>query len=577
MIKRFGLLILLCFCLTGLAHADQKIRGRGMSFTAMPSFTSRGNFGYNYFPVMAVNHSSQEKVVNLSIQADYSSELGYVSRTFSVPAGETRVEAIFFPILGISSRGIKIEVDNMTLNNALGSRISSYRGYHGSSRGQSLVDAKISRNDFNNVFQNSYGSSGRADLETNYFEGGYEQFAPNWMAYSQYDNLVFFADSLKKMRPSARNAIFDYVRTGGTLLVLGNIDLPGDFEEEKLIIKDSNEIKKYLGGFGQLFKAEENFLEKVATSTIDPIPNFASDRTSSMSGRYGIPLEFSDNEIESVSAKWLMILIYAFAFLIGPVNVYILHKIQRKIWVFVTVPVASAVCCLLIFGYYLIFESSTVILKQGAITILDERFNRAITHGGLAVFSSSSKPEGLKFDLDTEVIPLEERTHRNRGRGLSIILHNGQNFRDGWIRAKIPGYFHLRRVQTRRERIELQESNGQKEILNGLGAEISKIFLMTNTGEILVANNVEAGSRSMLSDPGPIRPGGRKNNLSDLFSKNWYEKKQKIKSGAIKFLKPGMYVAILKGAPFLDNHNLSDADLQEESAVIGIMSQGEKK
>jgi hypothetical protein len=52
-----------------------------------------------------------------------------------------------------------------------------------------------------------------------------ETWSSDWLAYSRYDGIVITADDLKAVPAEVRAALWQYVETGGALLVLGKTDL----------------------------------------------------------------------------------------------------------------------------------------------------------------------------------------------------------------------------------------------------------------------------------------------------------------------------------------------------------------
>jgi hypothetical protein len=578
--RKLLVLIFLCFVLPTSLMAAQKLSVDGLVFNSLPSLNSRTNIGYLYYPVLVNNISHKERKITLSLEASYSSELGSVSRTFIIGPLETRIEAIYFPVIEISSRGIRVEVDGVEVRDVLKPNVSVYKNYYG--RDQALVDARISRSEFDGVFAGVSGGSSRrshGDVEMNQFEGSNSQFATNWLAYSQFNFLLFYADSFAEMNAEARRAIFSYLRAGGSMMILGDFSPPEDFAPANFAApKGVVDFRSYASGFGRLFVAPQDALSTVATSSGNPFPSLITDPLTSVVNSSGGLFEFDENQLDNVSVQWLMILIYAFAFIIGPVNVYVLHKIGRKIWVFWTVPAASVICCLMIFGYYLLFESSIVLVKKRAVTLLDENKNLGITLGSLGVFSSSTNTEGLKFSSDTEVMVLGDRRSRRFERGQTILLNDGQHFRDGWIRPKIPRYFHLRRVHTCRERLTIENTGSGCEVLNGLGADIIDLSIMMDDAHIWEARNVPAGARTRLQKTARIRKSSLSpTSMSQFFASEWYKRYANLKSAPHQYLKPGMYIAHLKKAPFIEKLDFDDSENDEDSFVVGIMARGTGK
>ncbi|GAB4271935.1 MAG: hypothetical protein Kow0029_10100 [Candidatus Rifleibacteriota bacterium] len=574
--KKIRLLILLFCCLTMQSYAARTLEELGIRVTGLPAFPNRGYNGYVTYRMHFVNKTNVEKTITISMTTSYASELEKVSRTFKLAAGESKTDGLFYPVLDFSSDGVQVEVDGVPLSEKLFPYARSYRNYYG--KRQALVDNKVPRSDFERVFGGSSGYSGStAELEMNQFEGGDTQYDHNWLAYTQFNVLIFYSESLKRMTAEAREAIFNYVRAGGSMLVLGNYPLPDDFISAEF--PNPNGIVHFQGfeaGFGRAFTVPADTLSTVATMPDVPFPDLVGGPFARISSRSDLPLPFEDRELETVTTRWLMIVIYAFAFIIGPVNVYVLHKMGKKIWVFWTVPVASVICCLIIFGYYILFESSTLLVKKRALTFLDEANNRAVTLGNLSVFSSSSRPEGFHFSFDTDVWPLMVSSYSSNDRGKYIVLDEDQHFADGWIRPKIPRYFHLRSIHTRRERLTLERENGRIRAMNGLGAYIERLYVMLDGDEILECRNIAAGEAGLLNRSG-MSAFRNPVSMRKLYEKQWYDGFNDLHTHPAKYLKPGMYVAILKGTPFLDKQVFSSNSDVGESIVVGLLSSGGPK
>lgn len=572
MFKKIVLTLSILFCAAAAINAKTvTYDNMGVKITAVPVFSGKIINGYSFYSIIATNNSGEEREIRLTMRTTYSSELEQISRKFKLSNGETRVESLFFPMMSFSSDGMKVEVDGVPIRDKVFPYVSIYPDYY--RKKQALVDNRLARSEFESVFGSS--RSGPYDLEMCQFEGGVDQLDSRWLFYSRFDALVFYADSLAKMSNEIRAGIFDYIRAGGRMLVLGDFQPPEDFKPGRLNnIAGVSSFKGFTSGFGKLICVAADTLTTVATASGNPFPDLVDEPLGRVSGRSTFPLRFHDTELANVSVQWLMIVIYAFAFLIGPVNVYVLHKIGRKIWVFWTVPLASAVCCFFIFTYYWIFESSQLLVKKQALTFLDERSNRAITLANMAVFSSSSRSEGFKFSFDTEVRPTFERSYRSNDGGKIINLDDDQRFAEGWIRPKVPRYLHMRSVQRRRERLTVEGSGSDLQVLNGLGADIKVVYVMMPDGKAYECNNLKSGSRGPLNLA--MRFHGSKKHVGskemvEVFSREWYDEYRGLYQNPERVLQPGMYIAQLDGTPFMEKQTFENAGSQEDSVVVGIM------
>ena len=570
MIRISRILIIIFAVLAAVSGVQaQTIDYDGIRITAMPDLEPKSFFGYAFCRVIITNSSSREREVRLSMRAQYSRSLEEVSRGFKIAAGEVREESLMIPIMDFYASSMQVELDGVPLREqSLHRDFRSNRGYY--HRKQILVDSRVSRTDFDAAFSGS-GAGSSLNVEMNQFEGSLSQLYQNWLGYSQFQMLIFYAGSINEMPEPVRRAVFDYVRAGGSLLTMGAVALPEDFTPVAQSRQEQPfNLKIYEGGFGRVIESAPELIKEMADSSGRVFPDYLSSLFASHEFKGDSPLRFSYEETETLSTRWLMVIVYIFAFLIGPVNVFVLHRLGRKILVFLTVPVASAICCLFIYGYYLLFESSTLRVKRQSLTLLDERNNRAVTLANYSLFSSSSRPEGIHLDNQTEVYTYDSDHGRNVDAGRFIVLDEDQHLATGWIKPKVPRSLHLRALQTRRERVGLSWQGGYLQLLNGLGSDIDKITLATADGTVYAGSNIAAGNQAVLLAIGRT-VGRQRNSLADLLRSPWFRAMPDLIKNPERFLTPGSYIAQIKTSPFLVQAIDSSAEKTEQSIVLGIL------
>lgn len=560
------LLFVCFFILAAFAGLQaQTIEHDGLRIIALPDLMPKNFFGYSLCRVMITNSSNRDRDVRLFMQGMYSREIEEVSRSFKIAAGEVREESLLMPIMEFSSACMRVQVDGTTLNEqTLHRNFRSNRNFY--NRKQFLVDSRISRSEFDTAFA---GTS--SDPEMNQFDGSLSQLYSNWLGYSQYQMLFFYASSVNDMPEAIKRAVFDYVRTGGSLLTIGSVNLPDDFVALGQTRQDKPlNLKVFEGGFGRVISGDPDLIKVMSGGNNGAISNYFNDMFSNHEFQNDSPLRFANNETETLSTSWLMVFVYLFAFLIGPVNVFVLHRLGRKILVFLTIPVASAVCCLFIYGYYLTFESSTLLVKRQAVTLLDERYNRAVTLANYSIFSASSRPQGLRFDNQTEVYTYQSNQRRNTDGGKFIVLDEDQHLSTGWIKPKVPRSLHLRALQTRRERVGLSWQNGSLQLLNGLGSDIESIMLMTEDNRVFSGGRIAAGKQALMS-AASAKSARPPSTPEQLYSAVWFKELRTLEKTPERYLRPGTYIAKIKTSPFVAQAIDSSADKTEDAYVIGII------
>ena len=167
--------------------------------------------------------------------------------------------------------------------------------------------------------------------------------------------------------------------------------------------------------------------------------------------------------------------------------------------------------------------------------------------------------------------------------------------------SRVPVHFHLRKSETRRERIQVVSENGKLKIINGLGAPIKSIWVAYPTKpaahvapglNFYHAENVAPGQNAGLIPvelhPSPLF-GGAEGLLRDLtFTARANLLEGLTNSVAADFLPntaaanllPNSYLAVLEGNPFIENALGSAASpkrTKSSAVVFGILEAGETK
>ncbi len=173
--------------------------------------------------------------------------------------------------------------------------------------------------------------------------------------------------------------------------------------------------------------------------------------------------------------------------------------------------------------------------------------------------------------METE-LTLQHGTKYRSGQAYEIDQTLRQTLNKGFLTARVPTHFMIRKNHITRLRILLNvDDNGQYFIVNGLGADISKITIYYNE-QIFLGTNILAGERYAL-DKGFTVPqkGVGKKSLRTMFTSDWRSMEKKVKKNPMTYLKPNTYIAELNGNPFI-RKNMKHAKKETlRSVVYGIM------
>jgi hypothetical protein len=399
-----------------------------------------------------------------------------------------------------------------------------------------------------------------------------ETWSSNWLGYSRYDCVLVTADELKTMPESVRSALWQYVETGGFLFVIGPADLRGLSTVSETTPDPAGWIT-VRAGFGKCVISPNGEYEKW---DLDHYQRLSQDWTAIAAGwtqpervTTAANREFPVVEDLGIPVKGLFVLMFLFTLGIGPINLLFLSRLKRRIWMLWTTPVISLATCVAVFGYMLISEGWEGQLRSETLTLLDETTHRATTIGWTGVYSPLTPSDGLHFSYETEMIPQRFFEGEQGGaRACTIDWSQDQHLATGWVEARVPAHFKVRKSEMRRERVTLQrEADGHWSMVNGLGAEIRRFFYVDRKGQVHKAEDIPAGARAMLtltekeSQPQPKNVGGI------LFSPNWMSQMKDLATKPEHYLRPGNYLAEVDDSPFLED-TLRNAKKRKTHALI---------
>src|SRR5262249_176168 len=152
----------------------------------------------------------------------------------------------------------------------------------------------------------------------------------------------------KEISPEVKNALWQYVECGGSFLLIGKGDLPESWERYKVKGKDWSE---YYPGFGQCLVFRDARIRNLTPEQWGLIVDML-DQGDHAWNRIGSGCEaqrdFPVVDNVGIPVRSLFVVMLVFAILIGPVNIRVLTRKKRRIWLLWTVPAFSLLTCALI-------------------------------------------------------------------------------------------------------------------------------------------------------------------------------------------------------------------------------------
>jgi hypothetical protein len=398
----------------------------------------------------------------------------------------------------------------------------------------------------------------------------------DWLGYSRYDGILVTSGELRDMPAGVRDAVWRYVEAGGSLSVVGDADVPEGWKRRRSI---HGGLTVYQAGFGQYL-----------TSTDPTFPQERGEGWSLLNASWGqtaAPWQkvrsvedanaaFKVVDDVGIPVRGLFLLMLVFAVVIGPVNFTLLARKRRRMWLLWTVPTISLVTILAVFGYMLLLEGWSGHLRTEALTILDETSHRAATIGWMAFYTPVTPGDGLHFDYDTEVTPqIGSDMYRGRisGGPHDIDWTSDQHLTRGWVSARIPAHFKLRKCAVRRERVTVGPGpDGALTAANGLGAEVSRLHYADEQGRVYRAGPIPAGARAVLAATGETLPADREwEEARALYAGDWVGLVASAARTPTRLLGPRCYLAELDSAPFVEEGLRNVKTRACRSVVLGIL------
>jgi len=533
--------------------------------------------GYAEYKVTITNNNqNQSHEVSLVMpeqtygSGDYLSKL---TRTVVVGPQSTVQVPLLQPPIPINGRGLRVIIDGrkqkekIWLKNFEHCSSGSGYGYYGGptmKRLCILLSRQVVMDDFQNGIQNALAkeeksgstspfgrgrSSSPNPSEYCHFiksESQVSDWSENWLVYTRYDGIVMTAQDIQSMPQAVRATLLKYVQCGGTLLVLGHWK------------RQTSDVKKFQPETFTLLVTD------IWQSSCDYIQSQQEKNASEIAEVFpvipnlGIPI------------RGLFALVIIFAVVIGPVNLVLLSRKKKKIWMLWTVPLISITGSISVFAFALFSEGWRGYARTDSVTILDQANNQAATIATAGFYCPLTPGKGLHFEYETEVTPLGLQRW-NSGRPREIDWTLDQHLSRGWIPARVQTHFLIRKNQTRRERLNVVHLDDQVSAVNGLGADISVLWYADDKGRVYQAEDVNAGAKKQLKLTDYFVSGQDPYPEFRRSFKNWTRLYQQISTNPKKFLKHNCYIAVLKDSVFIEKPLDNLKSEEYNSVVIGVM------
>jgi hypothetical protein len=591
-----------CSWLAAAAAGAERYDDVSVSITAPPTEeTSHGNTEYR---VALTNHSAKKAHTGtLHLPADSFGEgdhIRRVVRTTSLAPSSQAVVSLFVPPLEINGGGLRVIIDGRTqrrpvsvpVRRSVSTAVPSRGYYYGGSDEYGSILVLTGRNVSAVAAAGLLGDGesgsrfGGAALQTAQAELDVEQWSTNWLAYSCYDGVLVTEKEMERVSADARSALWQWVECGGTLIVLGRAEVPAAWRSPLGGRDVDGGAATTHVGFGQCIEVDET----ASDTTLDKAASTVARSLRSSFQPLSRVLSVEDANdafpvVEGLTSpvRGLMLLMLVFVVTIGPVNLLVLSKLKRRIWLLWTVPAISLLTCGAVTLYAAIAEGWTGRARTETLTILDQEAHRATTLGWTAFYCPVTPRSGLHFGGETELTPqvgpqsdyYYSYRERRSGRARDVDWTNDQHLASGWVSARVPAHFRIRKSEMRRERLTVTAAaDGSLTAVNGLGVDVTSLWIADADGDIYRASAIAAGKQVALGKPvAGTTADGTPEKLRAAYTQDWLTSTRALVSSPANYLMPGTYIAVLDETPFLEDGLRRARREKCRSIVYGIIGE----
>lgn len=421
-------------------------------------------------------------------------------------------------------------------------------------------------------------------------ELGVEQWSRQWLAYTGYDGIVLSWGEMAGAPEAVRRALWRYVTGGGSLLL---VETP-----EELLARAVEQPVRHavvgaprplhlIGeggmpppqgypltwqyrGFGELLLAPP-LGRQFSQSELVRLGDAWARSRDPWTGPKGIPegqqwIPVVDSV--AVPIRGLFVFVLLFSILVGPVNLWWLNRKGRRLWLLWTVPAASLAACGVVVLVALLGEGLRYESRCLGITVLDQLEQQATTLAWSGYYASLTT-EGLRFSRNTEVV-----LFGGGGKQQRLRLDGEQHLSFGWLVPRLPSYFIERRLEGRRERLDIAVHADTLQVTNGLGARLDWLVVADLSGRLYASPGAVAAGSDITLEPSGGQADGGVHSLRDLFRGDLPNQLRRVAGAPQDYLQPGTYLAAAKAGPFFENALREATSPDHSSLIYGLWAEG---
>lgn len=218
--------------------------------------------------------------------------------------------------------------------------------------------------------------------------------------------------------------------------------------------------------------------------------------------------------IQSVPVYSFLFFITLFAVVIGPVNYFVLARRNQLNALIITVPILALLTSVALFVFSAISHGFSVKGRTRSLTLVDQGLQSAVVSSRLSLYAGMTPSNGLQFSPETVVVPLWPRDVEFEGG--SVDWTQTQHLTNGFLRARTKTQYHTIVAQAERGRLAIESPQDQTlRVTNGFEWQLEVLVVGDDQGTLYFGRDIAAGSPASLK---PISADERRAVLENIVS-----------------------------------------------------------
>jgi hypothetical protein len=525
-------------------------------------------YGYEDIAFKLYNQSPVQRSVKIKLSSyKSSSQLQSISKSVVLDAGSRDIVIFSKPYLIMNNIEVRVWIDNVPQKTySLKDYIANASEFRYSNPVSILLSERLSYDFFDDLL-NSRNKKTYLDNTLNIYRS--EKLPETANAYSGFDSILLTAEQVENCTPTARQTLYNYIRSGGSLFIAGS------FEPDITAVRSSigEDLRFYEYGLGLIVSAKVEKSEDIDKLNWEQISEKLWQNRlfvyRHITPGSNINDWFAVVDVSPIPAKTMVAVIALLVILIGPVNILVLRLLNKNVLLYITIPLISLIGAAIILTFSIRNEGTGNTEKTRSFTVFDQRSGQASTAAVLGYYCPIVPIGELEFEETTQVIPLNLPIYGGNG-NKHINLDKGQKLFGSWINSRVPSHFAAIKLTENNKPAVIIEKNadGSFEATNNTEQTIYFLRYKDKFSRVWECEKITPTRTVMLKPLNKPRSSMMLCPIRKMFSNDWLRSGANVFKNPYENLHAGCYIAELSGEIFFEEPANGKIEHENQSSFI---------